>query len=266
MSRFDASMAWFTIVLPHAVGNFKGNAMMISPRYLGRVLALLFLLGGVNPILARGWSKSLDVNEPSPLFTGKSIPEPPLQKAKWTPPTTTVPKEFVEAAALLFADGLADPRGCEYREIYVTFGTWGTGTGDGGVQLTHGWVLPSKEGENHRFAICWNGLAYPLVNIGAKADLQADVNISASIARPCLPARTFHFTRIRMVVFGKAPICAILRRLCCSDSVREKRPPSYGPQIIPLQKKESSRRKRAPRKINICGWQIHSRGTSSTVP
>ncbi|MFL5240855.1 MAG: hypothetical protein ACJ8FY_01990 [Gemmataceae bacterium] len=113
------------------------------------------------------------VEEPSPLFTGKVIPEPPQQKAKWQPPDNELPKEFVDAATLLFDQGLADPRGCEYRVISVTTGScW---TGDGGVIHTRGWMLPTEEGAKHRFAVCWNGLVYPLVTIGDKADLHTEV-------------------------------------------------------------------------------------------
>ena len=43
--------------------------------------------------------------------------------------------------------------------------------GDAGVVNTHGWVLPGKE----EFAVCWNGLVYPIVSAGAAANLHADI-------------------------------------------------------------------------------------------
>jgi hypothetical protein len=110
--------------------------------------------------------------EPSPPFTGKAIPEPPRQKQPWKPPEHKLPPKFVDALRVLFDQGLADPRGCAYREVTVAIGScW---TGDAGVQATHAFVLPAGD-DGHRFAVCWNGLVYPLVGAGAKADLGADV-------------------------------------------------------------------------------------------
>src|SRR5262245_37547524 len=80
-----------------------------------------------------------------PLF-----PEAPRQQEAWKPPASKVPDEFVKAAALLFEQGLADPRGCEYRAVELTSG-----------KRTHGWVLPAKDGDKQRFAVCWNGLVCP---------------------------------------------------------------------------------------------------------
>ncbi len=107
----------------------------------------------------------------SPLFTGKELPRPPKQKSGWSPPTASLPTNYVTATALLFAQGLADPRGCDYREIEI--GTGNVWSGDGGVVKTHGWVLPGR-GEQ-RFTIGWNGLVYPAVSVGTNADLNADV-------------------------------------------------------------------------------------------
>ena len=112
----------------------------------------------------------------SPLFTGKALPQPPKQHAAWSPPKSNLPTNYVSATALLFEQGLADPRGCDYRELEV--GTGNVWCGDGGVVKTHGWVLPSR-GEQ-RFAIGWNGLVYPAVSIGTNADLAADVATMAT--------------------------------------------------------------------------------------
>ncbi|MGD1086365.1 MAG: hypothetical protein ABSA47_16635 [Verrucomicrobiota bacterium] len=107
----------------------------------------------------------------SPRFSGKSLPVPPKQHSPWTTPVSNLPTNYVSAASALFAQGLADPRGCEYREIEV--GTGNVWTGDGGVVSTHGWVLPG--GKSPRFAICWNGLVYPVAGIGTNANLTVDV-------------------------------------------------------------------------------------------
>lgn len=107
----------------------------------------------------------------SPLFTGNELPVPPRQHAPWPPPKADLPANYISAMRLLFEQGLADPRGCEYREIEI--GTGNVWSGDGGVVETHGWVLPGRG--KQRFAVGWNGLVYPAVRIGAKADLDADV-------------------------------------------------------------------------------------------
>jgi hypothetical protein len=112
----------------------------------------------------------------SPSFTGKALPQPPKQKTSWLPPKSNLPTNYVSATTLLFEQGLADPRGCDYHEIEV--GTGNVWSGYGGVVKTHGWVLPGR-GEQ-RFAICWNGLVYPAVSIGTNADLAADVAMMAT--------------------------------------------------------------------------------------
>ncbi len=111
-------------------------------------------------------------SRPSPLFTGAALPVPPQQLLPWTPPATTLPPALIDATQMLFAQGLADPRGCEYREIDV--GTGNCWRGDGGVQRVHGWVLPQQGEATQRFAICWNGLVYPVVTLGPQADINLD--------------------------------------------------------------------------------------------
>lgn len=108
------------------------------------------------------------------LFQGETLPLPPQQNAAWTAPNLSAPFEhnFVSATSKLFEQGLADPRGCEYREIeIVAESDWR------GVQTvkTHGWVLPFKTSSSTRFAVGWNGLVYPLTSVGDKAGLQSDV-------------------------------------------------------------------------------------------
>ena len=107
----------------------------------------------------------------TPRFTGKSLPVPPKQHSAWTAPATALPSNYVSATRALFEEGLADPRDCEYRQIEV--GTGNVWTGDAGVVATHGWVLPDTN--SGLFAICWNGLVYPVAGIGTNADLRADV-------------------------------------------------------------------------------------------
>jgi hypothetical protein len=106
---------------------------------------------------------------PSPHFHGAEMPTPPQQGQPWTPPKSQLPEVALDAMKALFDEGLADPRGCDYREIKVAVGNcW---SGDSGVVTTHGWIIPGK----NPFAICWNGLVYPVVSTGPAADLRADI-------------------------------------------------------------------------------------------
>ena len=112
---------------------------------------------------------------PTPPFVGEKLPEPPKQEEPWTPPETGLPKFLVRATAALAEQGLADPRGSEYREVELE--------GEGTLYrnpaaprpVTHAWVFPAGAGGGPRFAVAWNGLVYPLVKLGDPADLDADV-------------------------------------------------------------------------------------------
>ena len=98
------------------------------------------------------------------------FPTPPRQQQAWTPPATRLPAELVSAATRLFAIGLADPRGCEYREVEIVVGdVWG---GTGSPQKTHAWVLP---GSTPPAAVGWNGLVYRTRSVGAPANVGDDV-------------------------------------------------------------------------------------------
>ncbi|MBN2383600.1 hypothetical protein JXQ70_12040 [bacterium] len=109
----------------------------------------------------------------SPRFEEEVIPVPPQQTRSWTAPQTSFPEVFISANSELFEQGLADPRGCEYREIEVVIGScW---RGDAGILTTHGWVLPRGGNSKYQFAVCWNGLVYPVVLVGGTTNLHNDV-------------------------------------------------------------------------------------------
>ena len=106
-------------------------------------------------------------------FEGDSLPDPPRQRLAWEPPRVPLPEKLVTATAKLFEQGLADPRGCEYREVEIASGSIG---GWAGRVKTHAWVLPAApQPGGRRFAVGWNGLVYPLESVGEKADLRQDV-------------------------------------------------------------------------------------------
>lgn len=99
------------------------------------------------------------------------FPVSPGQSRPWIPPTN-LPPHLATAVELLFQSGLADPRGCEYREIEVTAGNvWKPSPV---IVKTHGWILPPHSGAQTNFAIGWNGLVYRLVSVGASANAQDD--------------------------------------------------------------------------------------------
>ncbi|MGO8749239.1 MAG: hypothetical protein ACLQNE_25040 [Thermoguttaceae bacterium] len=115
---------------------------------------------------------------PSLRLASDSIPSPPQQTVAWNAPQTKLSKEFISATTMIFQQGLADPRGCEYREIEVVVGGFEPPWSDRGVK-THGWVLPDDGKQKQRFGVCWNGLVYPLVSTGKPADLRADASVAA---------------------------------------------------------------------------------------
>lgn len=113
--------------------------------------------------------------KPSPHFTGTALPIPPQQKSPWTPPKSdAIPAPLISAMRALFDAGLADPRGCEYRAVKLAAGTCG-GNDDADIADVHAFVLPAIHGTSQRFAVAWNGLVYPLINVGPPANLHADV-------------------------------------------------------------------------------------------
>jgi hypothetical protein len=110
-------------------------------------------------------------------------PVPPEQARPWTPPPTKLPPVVVSAITELFNDGLADPRGCEYREIaigwnephLVTIGH------ERDLMKVHGWVLP--ETGKQRYAIGWNGVIYPVASVGAPVDLRKEFSATSPDGR-----------------------------------------------------------------------------------
>jgi hypothetical protein len=152
---------------------------MSAPRLdFPALLALLVLASAAPPCAARPPQERA---ESALLFAGPDIPAPPWQKRSWAAPQTAVPAKFVAAVAVLFEQGFADPRGCEYREVRVAVGKYWSADSD--VVLTHVWVLPGRPEDGPRFVVCWNGLVYPAVSVRGRADLRADVAAAVKAAR-----------------------------------------------------------------------------------
>jgi hypothetical protein len=109
----------------------------------------------------------------SPVFNETGFPESPQQKKPWTPPQTTLPELLITATAKLFEQGLADPRGCEYREVEIRTGSvW---SGEAYAIKIHAWLMPTRATEKERFSVGWNGLVYRVVSVGDKANLRDDI-------------------------------------------------------------------------------------------
>jgi hypothetical protein len=104
------------------------------------------------------------------------IPNPPDQSQPWTAPATALPKFLVSATASLFEQGVADPRGCEYRQVEA---------GNGAIAKVHGFVLPERADTpaRGRFVIGWDGLVHPAWTVGDPVDLDRDIKDLAETVR-----------------------------------------------------------------------------------
>jgi len=112
-----------------------------------------------------------------PVYDGPALPTPPQQHAAWERPKTKLPEALLNATADLFDQGVADPRGGEYRSVKIRVGDVWNGGGD--AMETHAWVLPSADNTKTRFAVCWNGLVYPCVEVGGPAKIDQDIAVIA---------------------------------------------------------------------------------------
>ena len=112
------------------------------------------------------------ISVPAPKFAGVALAVPPRQNAPWSAAPDDV---FVPATRALFDAGLADPRGLEYRAVQFVVGDSAFGAGEGTTLQTHGWVLPAIAGQKQRFGVAWNGLVYPLVQVGEPVSLREDI-------------------------------------------------------------------------------------------
>jgi len=123
-------------------------------------ILLLFGLICLNVILHAQFSPKVELEK---------TPIPPEQNDPWTSPPTTLSPAVVSGISQLFSDGMADPRGCEYREIQIQISPKYK-------ENVHGWVLPGTG--KQRYGIGWNGVVYPLASVGASVDLQKEFSVS----------------------------------------------------------------------------------------
>ena len=118
--------------------------MRVAPRSIACPVAILsglaVLAASVNsPAQERGRVA------PGTSLRGVDDPRPSPAEGAVAAPRDVVAPVPGRASATLFEQGLADPRGCDYRAIEIAIGSvW---SGDEGVATTHGWVLPARPGE-----------------------------------------------------------------------------------------------------------------------
>src|SRR6185436_6273925 len=155
-----------------AISSSTHHSRSISARYNGRLQTEALMKRWLLVVLLCVAASQTRPTTLPAAFTGV-LPQPPQQNAAWQRPESKLPPKLVAAVELLFKQGMADPRGCEYRRIEVVVGNVWNGGGQGLV--THGWVLPAQKGAGEQFAVCWNGLVYPLMSAAEKADLEKDI-------------------------------------------------------------------------------------------
>ncbi len=103
------------------------------------------------------------------------LPRPPQQDEPWTPPKADVPASLIDAARVLFDQGLADPRGCGYRQVELAGEVEERRLDSRPRPTIHAFVLPFDATGSPRYAVAWNGLVYPVTKLGPAADLDADI-------------------------------------------------------------------------------------------
>ena len=166
---------------------------MVSPIMRQLILSLL-CLATIGAKCFAG-AEAPEPGKHDPLFTGTSLPLPPQQGKPWTPPRVNLPQAWVDGIRALVRQGFADPRGCDYREVKLAFGG-----------ATHAWVIPQGPSEKQggeRFAVTWDGLVYPLIQIGEPASVQDDMEalLAETVKHPSRRVRTI-VTSVNAQGFG----------------------------------------------------------------
>ena len=137
------------------------------------VAARLPLMAGLIVAVLAATGRGATTTAPAVKMLDLTLPIPPMQLEAWVAPKCDVPGDVVAAARRLFELGLADPRGGEYRELSINVDNYDST--EAVLVKCHGWVLPDAENRKSQYAVCWNGLVYPVVEVKEKADLKQDV-------------------------------------------------------------------------------------------
>jgi hypothetical protein len=170
----------------------------LTSKHTSRPLVILACLGA-----------SISICCAMPTTAAAQVPDPPRQNEPWTPPETSLPEFLVAASAALFEQGMADPRGCEYRDVELLAGR---------IRKARGFVLPEQAGQADRFFVGWDGVVYRAQSVGGRADWEKDVRaVAESVRRPReaaapaaskkanaagVPGGIFHLQTYRGIGFG----------------------------------------------------------------
>ncbi|CAN5426282.1 hypothetical protein BH09VER1_BH09VER1_30070 [soil metagenome] len=178
--------------------------------------------------------------EEPPLSHVASLPTPPAQSQPWQAPESKLPPQALRSFQNLFDAGFADPRGCEYREIVLPFSKQTDWGGPATPPTDHGWVLPARPGDAQRYAICWNGLVYPIVSIGAPADVDQDMaQAFANLPPPSTygrydPTRAVHDENLAydQISLSKVPLLLRLGKVELAEKFWRQWDPSLSGTIV----------------------------------
>jgi|GEM_PF-495224 len=99
-----------------------------------------------------------------------TFPDPPAQGKPWVAPKTTLPESLIDATTRLYSQGVPDPRDCPYHEVEIDHYR---------PTKAHAFVLPERAEVSGRYAIAWDGIMYPIRQVGKPADLDHDVKLLA---------------------------------------------------------------------------------------
>lgn len=119
-----------------------------------------FIQGTICGFLAFAWILAAQAaGAPLPMpprdFAGVPTATPPQQTQPWRPPKTNLRKAVTQMAEGLFDLGLADPRACEFRSVFLHMHRH--------VQLETGWLFPPSGPNDRRYAVGWDGLLHAVV-------------------------------------------------------------------------------------------------------
>jgi|GEM_PF-3463045 len=159
--------------------NIRSSASVKQPYSRRIIQALGFTLLGWSALVPAEAQQIYPQRFSPPRFEGKRIPDPSSQGQPWNPPASKLPKFLLNATSILFEQGVADPRGCEYREVEIVNGL---------IVRAHGFVLPERVDAPGRFVVCWDGLVHPALSVGQPADLEQVIkDLAASLRRTQQP-------------------------------------------------------------------------------
>jgi len=122
-----------------------------------------------------------------------------MQSATWSLSSSALPTNLQRSVDFLFRTGMADPRGCDYREIEIVVGSLSKVSGV--AVKTRGWVLPVTAGARTNYGIAWNALIYPLVSVSNSANAKED-------ARTMMRVITDTMTQNRGIGSLRSQVCA----------------------------------------------------------